>query len=153
MVAKKLILCLFCLNLAFANQIKVQALSFYADENTEKSILSGNVIVNHGSDTLSSDELIIFSDKNRKPIKYEANKRAKFKITLKGKVYEGSGDQFIYDALKDTYEINGNAYISEIQSSKKLYGNKIIVDRKANIYRVESKDKKPAHFVFDLDKK
>ena len=153
MVARKLILFLFCINLSFANQIKIQALNFYSDENTGKSVLSGNVVVNHENDVLNSGELVIFSDKNRKPIRYEASKQPRFKITLKGKVYEGSGDKFIYDVAKDTYEINGNAYINEIQSNKKLYGNRIIVDRKANIYRIESKDNKPAHFVFALDKK
>ncbi len=153
MVARNVVLFLLFLSSSFASQIKVQALNFYSDENTGKSVLSGNVVVNHENDVLSSGELVIFSDKNRKPIKYEASQQAKFKITLKGKVYEGSGDRFIYDVLKDTYEINGNAYINEVESNKKLYGNRIIVDRKANVYRVESKDKKPAHFVFDLDKK
>ncbi|HDW9269915.1 TPA: organic solvent tolerance protein OstA, partial [Campylobacter jejuni] len=37
--------------------------------------------------------------------------------------------------------------------NQKLFGDKIIVDRKANIYRVESKDQKPARFVFDLKDK
>lgn len=153
MVARKIILFLFCVNLSFADQIKVEALSFYLDENTGKSILSGNVVVSHGKDVLTSGELTIFTDRDQKPIRYEATKQPKFRIVLKDKIYEGSGDKFIYDALKDIYEIDGNAYINEIRTDKKLYGDRIIVDRRVNIYRVESKTKKPARFVFDLDKK
>ncbi|MBX2046035.1 organic solvent tolerance protein OstA, partial [Campylobacter jejuni] len=97
--------------------------------------------------------LIIYTDKNRKPIRYEAMQNARFKIVLKGKTYKGSGDKFIYNVIKDTYEINGHAYINELGSNQKLFGDKIIVDRKANIYRVESKDQKPARFVFDLKDK
>ena len=152
-MVRKIILCLFCVSLSFANQIQVEALNFYFDENTGRSLLSGNVVVTYGKDVLTSGELVIFNNKDKKPVKYEASKHPKFKITLKDKVYEGSGDKFIYDVAKDTYEISGNAYISEIQSNKKLYGDRIIVDRKMNIYHVKSKDKKPARFIFDLDKK
>ncbi|HEC1756379.1 TPA: organic solvent tolerance protein OstA, partial [Campylobacter lari] len=66
------------------------------------------------------------------------------------KIYHGSGDEFVYNVAKDTYEINGNAKIIEVQSKKELIGDKIIVDRKNMTYRVVSKDKKPAKFVFEV---
>lgn len=148
-----LLLLLLCCSFSFASQIEVKALNFYADENIGKSILSGNVVVTRNQDVLNTDELIVYTDKNKKAIRYEAIKNAKFKILLKDKIYKGSGDKFVYDVLKDTYEIVGNAYISELQTNKKLYGDKIIIDRKTNVYRVESKDQKPARFVFDVEQK
>lgn len=54
---------------------------------------------------------------------------------------------------KDIYEIDGNAFINELESNQKLYGDRIIVDKRNNVYRVESKDKKPARFIFDLEQK
>ncbi|NHG70646.1 organic solvent tolerance protein OstA [Campylobacter jejuni] len=153
MVARQIILLLACVSVTWATQIEVKALNFYSDENKGESILSGNVEVIRGDDILNSEKLIIYTDKNRKPIRYEAMQNARFKIVLKGKTYKGSGDKFIYNAIKDTYEINGHAYINELGSNQKLFGDKIIVDRKANIYRVESKDQKPARFVFDLKDK
>ena len=51
------------------------------------------------------------------------------------------------------YEIDGNAFINELESNQKLYGDRIIVDKRNNVYRVESKDKKPARFIFDLEQK
>ncbi|EIJ0061298.1 LptA/OstA family protein [Campylobacter jejuni] len=153
MVARQIILLLACVSVTWATQIEVKALNFYSDENKGESILSGNVEVIRGDDILNSEKLIIYTDKNRKPIRYEAMQNARFKIVLKGKTYKGSGDKFIYNVIKDTYEINGRAYINELGSNQKLFGDKIIVDRKANIYRVESKDQKPARFVFDLKDK
>lgn len=153
MVARKIILFLICTSISLAAQIEVKALNFYSDENKGESILSGNVEIIKGNDILNAQKLIIYTDKNRKPIRYEAMQDAKFKIILKGKTYKGSGDKFIYNVANDTYEINGNAYINEIGSNQKLYGDRIIVDRRKNVYRVESKDKKPARFVFDLEQK
>lgn len=152
MAYRTLVLCLFCLGLACADKIEVSALSFYADENVGKSVLSGDVVVKRDKDVLHSDELVIFTDKNRKPIRYEAQKNAKFSINIKGKTYKGSGDKFIYIVDKDLYRIEGNAFIHEVQSDKKLYGDRIVVDRGANVYRVESRDRKPARFVFELER-
>lgn len=153
MVARKIILFLICTSISLAAQIEVKALNFYSDENKGESILSGNVEIIKGNDILNAQKLIIYTDKNRKPIRYEAMQDAKFKIILKGKTYKGSGDKLIYNVANDTYEINGNAYINEIGSNQKLYGDRVIVDRRKNVYRVESKDKKPARFVFDLEQK
>jgi len=152
-VSRKIIfifLCLFKLN---AELIEVQALNFYSDENSGKSILSGNVIITYGKDVLKADKLIIYTDKKRKALKYEAMQNASFSISLKDKLYRGSGDKFIYDVLKDTYEIEGNAYIQELTSDKKLYGDRIIIERKNNIYRVQSTQKKPSRFVFEVEQK
>lgn len=146
----RIILCLCLINiLSLASQIEVSAKDFYLDEKSEKSVLSGDVKVKKGSDVLKSQKLVIFM-KNKQAIKYIATKEAHFKIKMKDKDYEGSGDEFVYDALKDTYEINGNAKIKEIQSNKQLFGDKIVVDRKNMTYRVLSKDKKPARFIFEV---
>ena len=152
MACRALILFFIYLNIAMADRIEVKALNFYADENAGKSVLSGDVVVKRDKDILSSDELVIFMDKSRKPTRYEAKKNAQFNISLKGKNYKGSGDKFIYIVDKDIYEIMGNAFIHELESDKKLYGDRIIVDRKANVYRVESRDNKPARFIFELEK-
>nr|WP_210328649.1 lipopolysaccharide transport periplasmic protein LptA [Campylobacter sp. 2018MI34] len=144
---------IFILQYSFATQIEVKALSFYLDENAGKSTLSGNVEVKKGKDILNSDKLVIYMDKNKKPIKYEAIQNAKFEIYLEDKIYKGSGDRLIYNVLKDTYEINGNAIVNEVTTNKKIYGDKIVIDRKNNTYLVESKDKNPVRFVFDVEQK
>ena len=153
MVKGKLICFLLFTSLAFGVQIEVKALNFYADENKGENILSGNVELIRENDILTAEKLVIYTNKNKKPIRYEATQNPKFKISLKGKTYTGSGDKFIYDAIKDIYEINGNANINELGSKQKLFGDKIIVDKKSNIYQVQSKEQKPARFVFELEEK
>ncbi|TKX32285.1 lipopolysaccharide transport periplasmic protein LptA [Campylobacter aviculae] len=153
MFARKIILIFICISVSLATKIEVKALNFYSDENKGESVLSGNVEVKRGDDILNAEKLIIYTDKNRKPIRYEAMQNASFKINLRGKIYRGKGDKFIYNVESDVYEIKGNAYINEPENNQKLYGDRIIVDKKKNIYQVQSKDKKPARFVFDLKQK
>lgn len=150
---KIIFLLMFMFHCCFATQIEVKALSFYLDENAGKSTLSGNVEVKKEKDILKSDKLIIYMDKNKKPVKYEAMQNAKFEIYLGDKIYKGSGDHFIYNVVKDTYEIDGNAIINEITTNKQIYGDKIVIDRKKNTYLVESKNKNPIRFVFDVEQK
>ncbi|MBZ7973386.1 MULTISPECIES: LptA/OstA family protein [Campylobacter] len=153
MFARKIILLFFCISISLATKIEVKALNFYSDENKGESILSGDVEVKRGEDILNAGKLIIYTDKNHKPIRYEATQNPKFKINLKGKIYKGEGDKLIYNVIDDTYEIDGNAYINEPINHQKLCGNKIFIDRKKNIYKIQSKDNKPARFVFDLKQK
>ncbi|CAM4025270.1 lipopolysaccharide transport periplasmic protein LptA [Campylobacter armoricus] len=142
-------LCMINLFAFSAQKIEVYAKDFYLDEKSETSILTGDVEVKKGKDILNSQKLIIYM-KNKQPLKYIATNNAKFKITMKDKTYHGSGDEFIYNVSKDTYEINGHAKIIEEPTNKELFGDKIIVDRKNMTYRVFSKDKKPVKFVFEV---
>ncbi|AJC90549.1 putative lipooligosaccharide transport system, periplasmic component (LptA family) [Campylobacter subantarcticus LMG 24377] len=142
-------LCLLNLFALGAQKIEVYAKDFYLDEKNETSTLTGDVEVKKGGDILNSQKLVIYM-KNKQPVKYIATHNAKFKISMKDKTYHGSGDEFVYNVAKDTYEINGHAKIIEVQSKKELTGDKIIVDRKNMTYRVLSKDKKPAKFVFEV---
>ncbi|EAI4544440.1 organic solvent tolerance protein OstA, partial [Campylobacter coli] len=105
------------ISISLASQIEVKALNFYSDENKGESILSGNVEIIRGDDILTAEKVIIYTDKNRKPMRYEAVQNANFKIVLKGKTYKGSGDKFIYNVAKDIYEIDGNAFINELESN------------------------------------
>ncbi|AJC86165.1 lipopolysaccharide transport periplasmic protein LptA [Campylobacter sp. RM16704] len=142
-------LCLINIFALGVQKIEVYAKDFYLDEKNEMSVLTGDVEVKKGKDILNSQKLIIYM-KNKRPIKYIATNNAKFKITMKDKIYYGSGNEFVYNVNKDTYEINGNAKITEEQTNKELFGDKIIIDRKNMTYRVFSKDKNPVKFVFEV---
>ncbi|MCW1360859.1 lipopolysaccharide transport periplasmic protein LptA [Campylobacter jejuni] len=136
-----------------AAPVEVTAMNFFSDENSGQSILSGNVFIKKEGDVLNSDKVVIYTDKNKKPIRYEATQNARFEVRLKDKSYKGSGDKFIYYVNSDIYEIIGNAYIIELETKRKIFGDKIIVDKKQKIYKVESFNKKPIRFVFDVEEK
>ena len=153
MVRVKLILFFSLTLVLYAGQIEVSASHFYADEKKGQNVLSGNVIVRHEKDILRSAKLTILTNENRKPTRYIASGKACFDIVLNGKNYKGSGGELVYIVAQDTYEINGNAYIEELESGKKLFGDKIVANRKKNLYSITSKQNQPARFVFDLEEK
>lgn len=142
----------FFYTLASANQVEVSADSFYADEKVGLGELVGNVTIKKGkSDTLSANRVKIYFDKNRKPQKYEAVNEAKFSILLDGKKYNGSGDLLTYEPKGQIYTLKGSAFLHEIDSDKKIFGDEIIVDQLKGIYNVKSKDKKPVKFIFQVE--
>lgn len=153
MVKGKLIFALFLLSPLWAQLVEIEAQNFLADEKKGLGILSGNVIIKREKDILKAEQIDIFMDKNRKPLRYEAKKNPNFDIVLKGKNYTGSGETFIYDVKSERYIIEGDVQIFEENTNKKLFGDKIIIDRKNGTYAVESKNKKPVRFVFEMDEK
>lgn len=144
------------LNLGFVSQIyaakvEVSAENFASRDN--ESILSGNVVVKREKDILRSKSLKILTNKDHKATKYIATGDARFELRLGDKDYKGSGNELTYDAVNDSYEIEGNAIIEEITTNKRLSGKKIIIDRKKEVYNVFSDEQKPVKFVFELDEK
>lgn len=132
-------------------QIEITANQFQADEKAKLSILEGNVLIKKGKDILKSEKLIIYMDDAMKPLRYEASGKPSFVIFLEGKKYNGKGDKFVYNSQKDVYEILGNAFIEEEISKKRLFGSKIIIDRKKQNYQVNGAKDKPVRFVFELE--
>lgn len=154
-LALKIIAGLFgvCLFLQ-AEQIEISSKSFYASESELKSEFIGDVLVKRGEDELSANKAIVYFDKNREPLRYEALGSAKFKAFLKGKRYSGSGDKLIYDVLRQTYTIIGNAHLKELDGDKNVYGQKILVNQKNGTYNVEGGDEKqPVRFIFNVQDK
>lgn len=133
------------------SQIEVSAKHFYADEKKGENVLSGDVFIKRGNDTLRSNKLIINTSPTRKALKYTATGDARFEITLNDKFYKGRADEIIYFVGADSYEIRGNAQIEELSTNKKLIGERITIDRKRGVYQVSSNEQKPVKFVFELD--
>lgn len=138
---------------ALANQVEISAERFFADEKKGENVLSGNVVVKRDKDVLHANKLLVITNKKRKAVKYIATGNARFEIVLQDKLYKGSGDELIYDVNNDSYEIIGNASVEEVESKKKVIGEKITIDRKQEMYSVISSEQKPAKFVFELETK
>lgn len=151
-----LFLVFFAFSALCAEEVQVSADNFFADENKLYSLLTGNVVVNKGkTDTLKADQIEIFFDADKQPIKYIAKGKVTFKILLKDKNYDGSGDEVIYEPLAEKYTINGNAYLHESGDDKKVYGDKIIADQSKGSYKVEAKQNSQIKMIFQTlnDKK
>lgn len=137
-----------------AEQVEITSDKFFADENKHTTEFKGNVHIKKGNDELKADTIVVNFDKKRQPIKYTATNNINFKLFIKDKHYEGSGDILIYEPLKELYTISKNAHLKEIQTNKNVYGDKIVIDQKNGIYNVNSSNKQPVKFIFEVgDKK
>lgn len=155
MDAKKIIILLaICFRLLAGQQIEISGDNFFADEKALYADLKGNVIIKKGSfDRLTSNNAKIIFNSKKEPIKYIVSGNAKFQAIVNQKKYDGSGDELTYESNSKIYTIRGNAYLHEIDTDKKVYGEEIVFNQENGTYRVSSLDKKPVRFLFEINQK
>ncbi|MCR4941647.1 MAG: lipopolysaccharide transport periplasmic protein LptA [Campylobacter sp.] len=147
---------ILCLAFAFANaeQVEIQADSFFADENKQISEFIGNVNIKKGEyDNLTANKVTVHFDKKRQPTKYVATGNAKFKIFMKEKHYDGSGGVLTYEPATQIYTLTQNGHLHEIDTDKHVYGDKIVVNQAKGLYNVNSDPNKPVKFIFQVEDK
>lgn len=145
---------LMFIGVLFAQEVNILAEKFSANELSLKAQFDKNVTVTKGDDVLKTDKLLILFNKKKEPVKYEATGNASIRVFLKGKEYFGRGDLLIYEPQLDTYTINGNAFLEDRTTKKKIYGDSIKIDQKKGEYNVGGKENKPVKFTFEVkDKK
>ena len=146
-------LLVFCFLPLFAEQVEVNADNFFADESKFVGEFSGKVKITKGKDVLTAEKVIIYFDSKKNPTKYVASGNAKFRVFIKNKTYDGSGSELIYEPTPNLYTINGNGFLHEIESDKKVYGEKITVNQNSGTYNVNSGKKEPVKFIFQVEDK
>ena len=139
--------------MAKSQNIEITSNHFEADEAKLISKFSGNVKVVKGYDTITSDNLVINFDKNKNPVKYTAIGKAKFKLILNKKHYNGYANKIIYNPIKKYYRFIGNAFLQDIDTHKKIYGDDIMIDQLNGKYEVKSSGNRPVKFIFKVDEK
>jgi lipopolysaccharide export system protein LptA len=145
-----LLLVAVCLN---AEKVEVVADKFFADEKKQISVFSGHVVVTKGSDKLVANKVIIDFDKNRQPLKYTAIGDAKVNMTLNDKKYYGEAETMTYNPIKSQYTLLKKAFLHEMTTDKKVYGDRIWVDQMSGKYEVNSNGNKPVKFIFEVEDK
>ncbi|MDR3345865.1 MAG: lipopolysaccharide transport periplasmic protein LptA [Campylobacteraceae bacterium] len=148
---KKLLIFILTVSFAFAAQIEVTADKFGADEKKQISEFAGNVTVIKEKDTLNADKVTINFDERKQPTKYTASGNVRVKMLLNEKHYNASGKTLIYEPALSKYTLEGDAFLSEIDTDKRVYGEKIEVDQTNGTYVVEGKSSEPAKFFFQIE--
>ncbi|MCD8213027.1 MAG: lipopolysaccharide transport periplasmic protein LptA [Campylobacter sp.] len=138
----------------YAEQVEITSNDFFADENKQISEFNGNVHVKKGAyDELLANKVVVHFDAKRQPVKYVATGNARAKIAMKDKHYDGKGDTLTYEPAKQTYTVTGNGHLHEVESDKNVYGEKIVINQSNGTYNVNSDDKKPVKFIFQIEDK
>jgi lipopolysaccharide export system protein LptA len=136
-----------------AANVEVIADKFFADEKLNISVFTGNVTVTKQSDKLVADKVVIDFDEQRKPLKYTATGSAEINMTIEDKKYFASSDTMIYDPVNSQYTLIKNAFLHEIMTDKKVYGDRIWVNQLTGRYEVDSDGKKPVKLIFQVEEK
>lgn len=134
-----------------AANVEVAAKKFFADEKKQISVFSGDVVVTKEQDKLVAQNVTIHFDDKRQPLSYVATGEAKVDMVLNEKKYFASADKMIYNPIKSEYELIGNAFLHEITTDKKVYGDKIFVNQVSGRYEVDSSGNKPVKFIFKVE--
>jgi lipopolysaccharide export system protein LptA len=136
-----------------AANVEIVAKKFFADEKKQISIFTGDVVITKEQDKLVANSVTIHFDANKQPLKYIATGDAKADMFINEKKYFASSDKMIYNPIKNEYELIGNAFLHEIITDKKVYGDKIFVNQINGRYEVDSSGDKPVKFIFQVEDK
>ncbi|MDR3178052.1 MAG: lipopolysaccharide transport periplasmic protein LptA [Campylobacteraceae bacterium] len=148
---KGLIAVLFLALFIKAEEIKIDAKKSYADEANKFIEFTGNVTVVKGEDKLSADNITLYLDEKGRPLKYVASGGVFVKVLLNQKFYNAKGDVLTYETQNQKYTLKGNAFLSEVDTNRKIYGDIIEANQMNGTYSVEGRDLEPAKFIFQIE--
>jgi len=147
---KKVIILLIFLSLLFASELKITSKFFNYNSKTLQSIFKGDVNVTKDKDNILCNELIVYFNKNKKPIKYVAIGNVKFIFYMdKNSTYKGK-------ANKLTYELNAgeiilkNAFIKKIETNESISGDVIKMNKITKDIEVIG-NKKPVNIIIKVN--
>lgn len=145
-------LCASCASLASAENLDIQAQKVFADEKKGVTIATGKVKMIKGEDKLNADEVRIYVNKVRKPLKFEAIGNVDFLLlTQDGRRLKGKSDTLIYLVQANEYQLIGRAQVQEIGKPNFLRGEKITLNNDNNFANVESSSSAPVRVIIDLN--
>lgn len=141
-----------CASLASAENLDIQAQKVFADEKKGVTIATGKVKMIKGEDKLNADEVRIYVNKVRKPLKFEAIGNVDFLLlTQDGRRLKGKSDTLIYLVQANEYQLIGKAQVQEIGKPNFLRGEKITLNNDNNFANVESSSNAPVRVIIDLN--
>jgi len=125
-----LIVFIFLLMSLNAEQLKVTSKFFHYNMQKRQSVFKGDVNVVKGRDNIVSDEMVLYFDENKKPVKFVATGHVRFVISLdKNSTYKGSADKLVYQFHNGDIILSGNAKIVKLETKESVKGNRIVLNR------------------------
>ena len=152
---KKIILLTIMTLLALsAQELKVKAKLFNADQKKGISIFEGDVNIIKGTDELNASKVTIYTDKEQNPTKFVAEGDASFYIvTQEGATYRGKAQKVIYLPNKKEYHFFTDVYLRQLNEKKEIIGSEVILKTIEGKAYAKGADKAPVIMIFDLPEK
>jgi len=136
---------------SFAEELKIKANKFSADQKKGLSIFSGDVRIVKGSDELNASEVSIYTDKNNKPTKFVARGDVSFLVTTKEKVqYGGVAQKVIYAPKRKEYQFFGNVHLQQLNDKKEILGDEVVLKLNSGKAYAKGVKTEPVMMIFDI---
>jgi lipopolysaccharide export system protein LptA len=147
---KFLILSMISLSL-FSNNLEITSKSFTYNEARKISTFIKDVNVTRGMDNILCDKMDIFFNDKKKPIKIVALNDVRFQIKVDtNSTYKGKSNKLVYLIPEEKIDLEGNVSIKKIEDDQRLYGEKVIIDKKNKTANVIGNDK-PIKFIIKVN--
>ena len=139
----------------FAEQVKIVAESFDGNEKKGVTVFKGNVVITKGKDELKASKVTVHTTTERNPYKYEAEGNVSFFIDMpdNNMTYKGDAGKVVYFPLKQEYQFFTNVHLYQVDTNRKIFGEKIILNAKDANAKAVGKEKTPVIMYFDIEEK
>ena len=136
-------------------QVKIVADKFDGNEKKGITTFIGNVMITKGNDELNASKVIVFTDKNRVPYRYEAEGKVSFYIDLKenNTTYKGDAGKVIYFPKKKKYEFYKNVHLYQLGTNRKIFGEEVKLNALDGNAQAIGKKKAPVIMIFNVEEK
>ena len=134
-----------------AEQLKIVADAFSANEKEGRSVFSGHVRIKMGSDELNATRVEVFIDSSRTPTKYIAEGDASFFLkTDTGSSYRGQAQKVVFLPLKEEYRFSGDVHLMQLNEHKQIDGEEVVVNIQEGTAKAKGAEKQPVIMIFNL---
>ena len=134
-----------------AQELKIKADSFTADDKLGISIFTGNVNVIRNNDELNATEVTVFTDKNHKPLKFIAVGDVSFHIQTKnGSTYNGISQKAIHLPDQKEYHFFKSVHLKQLDENKEIIGEEVILKVTEGKAYAKGKKDGPVIMIFNV---
>ena len=134
-----------------AEDLKIKANSFNADENTGVSVFSGDVNIIKKNDELNASEVTIYVDKENKPTKFVAIGDVSFVIeTKQGAVYKGMAGKVIYLPNEKEYRFFKDVHLTQTDEKKEIIGEEVVLKTTEGKAYAKGVKSEPVIMIFNI---
>lgn len=134
-----------------ANELKIKAKKFSADQKKGISTFLGSVNIIKGSDELNASKVTVYTDKDQQPIKYIAEGDVSFFITTQnGEIYTGKAQKTVHMPQSKEYFFYNDVHLKQLGEKKEIIGDEVVLKSIDGKAYAKSKSNKPVIMIFDI---
>jgi lipopolysaccharide export system protein LptA len=120
--------CILTLSSLVAQELKIKANSFHADEKKGISVFEGKVNILRDKDELNAQKVTVYTDEKNQPLKYIAQGDTSFTVVTKdGSVYKGEAQKVIYQPKEKEYYFFTDVHLRQLDEKKEIIGNEVVL--------------------------